>query len=234
MMKALCVDVQILARQALWVGVLAISLFSSSCVFADSNPQNAHRLVVERIDRLLQTIQNSKSEKTLSDKEKIELVDRQLGEVVDFKRIARRVMAKHFKAATNEQKQQFLAVFKASLLNTYAKGLWEFNNYKVNILPLKEGKQTERNTQVSIEVVTSSGQIFPVTQSLFYNSKDKLWMVQNVIINGINMGLLFRDQFARLVAQNNGDIGLAIAVWTSEVATDTPAQVQLDNEAEDE
>jgi phospholipid transport system substrate-binding protein len=183
---------------------------------------------------LLQAIQNSKSEKTLSDKEKIELVDRQLGEVVDFKRIARRVMAKHFKAATNEQKQQFLAVFKASLLNTYAKGLWEFNNYKVNILPLKEGKQTERNTQVSIEVVTSSGQIFPVTQSLFYNSKDKLWMVQNVIINGINMGLLFRDQFARLVAQNNGDIGLAIAVWTSEVATDTPAQVQLDNEAEDE
>lgn len=234
MIKALFVTIQILARQALWVSALAISLLGSSCVVADSNPQSAHRLVVERIDRLLQAIQNSKSEKALSDEEKIELVDRQLGEVVDFKRIARRVMAKHFKNATNTQKQQFLAVFKSSLLNTYAKGLWEFNNYKVNILPLKEGKQTERNTQVSIEVVTSSGQVFPVTQSLFYNSKDKQWMVQNVIINGINMGLLFRDQFARLVAQNNGDIGMAIAAWTSEVATDTPAQVQLDNEAEEE
>jgi phospholipid transport system substrate-binding protein len=208
-------------------------LFSAGSSAAPA-PQDAHRLVAEQIDDLLAAIQTSKSEKALSDEQKIALVDKQLGEVVDFKRIARRVMAKHFRGATKEQKQRFLSVFKSSLLNTYAKGLWEFNNYKVNVLPLKEGKQTERNTQVSIEVITSSGQVFPVTQSLFYDKKNNQWMVQNVIINGINMGLLFREQFSRLVAQSNGDIDLAITSWSSEVSNDKASQSQNDDELEDE
>lgn len=202
--------------------------------FAAPSSQDAHRLVAQKIDDLLNAIQTTKSEKALVDEQKIAIVDQQLGEVVDFKRIARRVMAKHFKSATKEQKLRFLSVFKSSLLNTYAKGLWEFNNYKVNVLPLKEGKQTERNTQVSIEVVTSSGQVFPVTQSLFYDKKNNQWMVQNVIINGINMGLLFRDQFSRLVVQSNGDIDLAITAWTSEVSNNNETPPQNDDELEDE
>ena len=218
--------------------VLIISLLTllSNMSMANSDPQQAHQLVSVKIESLLNKIQTTKSQGTLTDDEKIALVDAQLGEVVDFKRIARRVMAKHFKNASSAQKQRFLAVFRSSLLNTYAKGLWEFNNYKVNVLPLKEGKQTQRNTQVSFEVITSSGQVFPVTQSLFYNQKSNQWMVQNVIINGINMGLLFRDQFARLVASNNGDLDLAISGWTSEVSKDETHSVedQDADEPEDE
>jgi phospholipid transport system substrate-binding protein len=204
------------------VGLTLLPILS----WSNSNPQQAYQLVEEKIDSLLSEIRTTKSQANLTDDQRIALVDQQLGGVVDFKRIARRVMAKHYRNASKEQKQRFLAVFKTSLLNTYAKGLWEFNNYKVNMLPLKVGKQTLRNTQVSFEVITSSGQVFPVTQSLFYDKKSNQWMVQNVIINGINMGLLFRDQFARLAAQNNGDIDLAISGWTSEVSSDNTAQPQ--------
>ncbi|GAA6133872.1 phospholipid-binding protein MlaC [Oceaniserpentilla sp. 4NH20-0058] len=181
--------------------------------WAEPSVQQAFELVDKKIHSLMAKIEQSKANTIFTDKQKIQLVDAELGEVVDFKRIARRVMAKHFRSATKEQKYAFLAVFKSSLLNTYAKGLWEFNNYKVNLLPLNPTNQTERNTQVSFEVVTSSGQIFPVAQSLFYNKKENKWMVQNVIINGINMGLLFRERFSRLVSQNNGNIGLAIEEW---------------------
>jgi phospholipid transport system substrate-binding protein len=204
------------------VGLTLLPILS----WSNSDPQQAYQLVEEKIDSLLSEIRTTKSQASLTDDQRIALVDQQLGGVVDFKRIARRVMAKHYRNANKEQKQRFLAVFKTSLLNTYAKGLWEFNNYKVNMLPLKVGKQTLRNTQVSFEVITSSGQVFPVTQSLFYDKKSNQWMVQNVIINGINMGLLFRDQFARLAAQNNGDIDLAIRGWTSEVSSDNTAQPQ--------
>lgn len=202
---------------------MALILFSSVSL-ADPNPQQAYQLVETKIDALLNEIRMTKSQPSLSDEEKIQLVDRELGSVVDFKRIARRVMAKHYRKATDEQKQRFLTVFKSSLLNTYAKGLWEFNDYKVNMLPLKTGNQTLRNTQVGLEVITSSGEVFPVTQSLFYNKQAKQWMVQNVIINGINMGLLFRDQFTRLVTENKGDIDLAINAWTAEVASEKASQ----------
>jgi len=206
----------------IYIGV-ALILFSSVSL-ADPNPQQAYQLVETKIDALLNEIRMTKSQPSLSDEEKIQLVDRELGSVVDFKRIAQRVMAKHYRKATDEQKQRFLAVFKSSLLNTYAKGLWEFNDYKVNMLPLKTGNQTLRNTQVGLEVITSSGEVFPVTQSLFYNKQAKQWMVQNVIINGINMGLLFRDQFTRLVTENKGDIDLAINAWTAEVASEKASQ----------
>lgn len=212
---------------------LLLSIFAMP-VWSAADAAQAHHLVEEKINQLLSSIEQTKGQAAFSDQQKIELVDAQLGEVVDFKRIARRVMAKHFRKATDAQKQRFLAVFKDSLLNTYAKGLWEFNDYKVNVLPLKNSKQTERNTQVVFEVVTSSGQIFPVTQSLFFNKKTNSWMVQNVIINGINMGLLFRDQFSRLVAQNNGDIDGAINAWTSDVSEQDATTASTGDDMEEE
>lgn len=209
---------------------VCVLLWMSASVQAQSTFADAHALVAEKINGLMAKIETSKGQATLSEQEKIQLVEAEIGDVVDFKRIARRVMAKYFRQATKEQKYAFLAVFKSSLLNTYAKGLWEFNDYKVNLLPLNIANQSLKNTQVEFEVVTSSGQVFPVNQSLYYSKKHSRWLVQNVIINGINMGLLFREQFARLVAQNNGEIDLAIANWQAkQVSSQSPDETKVDH-----
>jgi len=179
--------------------------------------QDAHIMVEERIHSLLGLIESSKSSKQITEKQRIALVDEALGEVVDYKRIARRVMAKYYKKASKEQKKRFFAVFKDSLLGTYANGLWEFHDYKVRLLPLKNASEGKRKGSIGFEVITSSGRIFPVNQSVFFHKKNQRWMVQNVIINGINMGQLFRDQFARLVVNNDGNIDLAINAWTDEI-----------------
>ena len=194
-------------------GVLFLLFSLSFHTFAQGDPVDALALVEERIYLLLAQIEALKVEPGVSDKQKLDLVEDVIGEVVDFKRISRRVMAKYYKKASKEQKQTFLKVFKHSLLNTYAKGLWEFEDYKIRLKPLKSAHQSQRNTLVEFEVVTASGQVFPVTQSLYFHKKQKLWLVQNVIISGVNIGQLFRDQFARLVNENNGDISLATKAW---------------------
>jgi phospholipid transport system substrate-binding protein len=43
------------------------------------------------------------------------------------------------------------------------------------------------------------------------------WKVRNVIINGINIGKLFRDQFADAMQQNLGDLDKTINGWAGEV-----------------
>ena len=197
--------------------ILGFGLLLSIQVLAAPNLQDAHAMVDERIHALLALIEQSKADNETSSAQRIELVDKALGEVVDFRRIARRVMAKYYKKASKEQKKHFFKVFKDSLLGTYANGLWEFQDYKVRLLPLKQIKPGKRKGQVQFEVITSSGRIFPVSQSVFFHKKHERWMVQNVIINGINMGQLFRDQFARLVTENNGELDLAIAAWTQEI-----------------
>jgi len=185
--------------------------------WGEGNPEDAQKLVGERIHALLARIEQLKTQPSVDEQQRILAVEEVIGSVVDIKRITRRVMAKYYKKSSKQQKIDFYTIFKKTLLNTYAKGLWEFEDYKIRLKPLKNAHQSLRNTQVEFEVVTASGQVFPVIQSLFFHKKQQRWMVQNVIISGVNIGQLFRDQFARLVAKNQGDLDLAIQAWTLEV-----------------
>ncbi len=44
------------------------------------------------------------------------------------------------------------------------------------------------------------------------------WSLRNVIINGINIGKLFRDQFADTMQKNRNDLEKTIAGWGEVVA----------------
>ena len=43
------------------------------------------------------------------------------------------------------------------------------------------------------------------------------WMVVNVVINGINLGKTFRNQFVRSAQRAGGDIEQVINGWSSEL-----------------
>jgi len=197
--------------------IFSLCLAFSFQALGQGDPADARVIVDKKIHELLDRIEVLKVKPNVGEKQKIQAVEDVLGDVVDFKRITRRVMAKYYKKATIDQKKAFYNVFKESLLTTYAKGLWEFEDYKIRLKPLKGSHQGQRNTLVEFEVVTSSGQVFPVVQSLFYHKKHKRWMVQNVIISGVNIGQLFRDQFARLVSEKKGDLDLAIKAWANAI-----------------
>lgn len=200
-------------------GWIACLIFFAANAQSQIRPEEAHQLVGDTINELLQGIAHSKAgrgkdgESKLPQEAIVETVDAVLGNVIDFHRIARRVMAKHYKKATKQQFEAFRTVFRRSLLQTYATGLLDFEDYKIRLLPMRQTGQTARSTKVDFEVITASGQVFPITQSLFYHKKKRRWMVQNVIINGVNIGQLFREQFGRLVLENDGDLNAAIGQW---------------------
>ncbi len=144
-------------------------------------------------------------------------IERLLGPRMDFKRIARRVMAKHYKKASAEQRDRFAAVFKDSLMQLYSKGLLEYENQRIVVLPPKTPKKPNPKKQkVDVELYTDSGNKFPISYSMFL-TKDAEWKIENVIVNGINIGLTYRNQFARLMKVNKNDIDLVITEWSSKV-----------------
>ncbi|MNJ78452.1 Toluene tolerance, Ttg2 [compost metagenome] len=65
-------------------------------------------------------------------------------------------------------------------------------------------------------MVGRSGAIYPLTYTL--EQKGGAWKVRNVIINGINIGKLFRDQFAESMRSNGNDLDKVIATWGDAVA----------------
>lgn len=140
------------------------------------------------------------------------LVDENITPYVDVDGIARSVMGQYFRQATPTQQKEFARVFKQSLVRTYAKGLTSYENQKIVFKPYKAGPDPQK-AQVNVDVHGSSGQIYPVT---FQMQVDKAgeWKVRNLILNGINLGLTFRNQFGSAVEANRGSLDKAIAGWT--------------------
>lgn len=147
-------------------------------------------------------------------------VDEILSPIVDMDRIARGVMAKYYKDATPEQQKKFTAVFRQSLMQTYAKGIANYDNNKIEILPPRPGEAVDpESTPVRMKLYLKDKDFVDVIYTMF-QTPDGDWKLKNVIINGINLGLTFRNQFAESMQTNHNDIDKVIAGWTSEVKTD--------------
>lgn len=71
----------------------------------------------------------------------------------------------------------------------------------------------KRKVSVKQEIRSVDGN-YPLEYSMGL-SKSGQWKVINVIINGINLGKTFRNQFVQAAQKNGGDIDAVIAGWDS-------------------
>ncbi len=192
---------------------------SGIAVAAVSN-QPAFDLVQSTTDQLLQRIVEKRDQYQQDDQLFFAEIIDLLEPVIDFKRISRRVMAKYYKKATIDQREKFEQVFRQSLLKIYAKGLLEFEDQKVVVLePSAKSSENVKKQKVDIEVIDNQGAKYPISYSM-YLDKSEQWKMENVIVNGINIGLTYRNQFARLMKLNKNDIDLVITDWNAQVNVD--------------
>jgi phospholipid transport system substrate-binding protein len=137
--------------------------------------------------------------------------------MIDFKRVAASVMGKkYYLASTAEQRNQFVEIFKDSLLDTYAETLAQWENQEiVTIFPNSSVTlQDIKNIEVQQMLNTGSSK-YPISYKLRRNKNDS-WSIVNIIVNGVNLGLTFRNQFQALANKNSGDIENTIEGWVSD------------------
>ena len=138
--------------------------------------------------------------------------------MVDFRRVGASVMGKkYYLAASSSQRLQFIQSFKTSLLDTYSSTLAQWGDQKIiTIFPeVSEFKKTE---DVQQNLITSSN-IYPITYKV-RKDKNGNWLIINIIVNGVNLGLTFRNQFQALAKEHNENIDEIIKHWTSDANLD--------------
>ena len=195
--------------------IIAWALASLAGV-VQAEQQDPHTLIASSIERITQRI-DAERERIKADPDYArEMVDEELASLVDFKRITRLVMAQYFDQATKEQKYRFLEVFRSSLINTYSSGLTLYEGQQITVLPAAEGDVSDNRAAVRTEIATNAGKVIPVSFSL-YRGRSGQWMVENVIVNGLNLGKTFRSQFDQSVQQYEGDLDQVIANWSSSI-----------------
>ncbi|WP_416332561.1 MlaC/ttg2D family ABC transporter substrate-binding protein [Marinobacter sp. NP-4(2019)] len=139
-------------------------------------------------------------------------MDQELREFVDFRRIAARVMGRYARQTSPEQRDEFVEKFKRSLFDSYAQALVSANDFAIEVKSAEIHPDHADRASVQMEVLTASGNRYPVTYSMYKNDEGR-WMMENVIVEGINIGLAFRDRFAQEMEQNRGQVQAVIDGW---------------------
>jgi phospholipid transport system substrate-binding protein len=177
--------------------------------------QTPHEVVQSTTNELLGDLKANKEQYKSNPNAFYDSLNRILGPVVDADGISRSIMTvKYSRKATPEQMQRFQENFKRSLMQFYGNALLEYNNQGITVDPAKadDGKRAS----VGMKVTGNNGAVYPVQYTLENIGGE--WKVRNVIVNGINIGKLFRDQFAGAMQRNGNDLDKTIDGWAGEVA----------------
>ncbi|WP_309045447.1 MlaC/ttg2D family ABC transporter substrate-binding protein [Marinobacter sediminicola] len=144
-------------------------------------------------------------------------MDDELEGFVDFRRIAARVMGRYARQATPEQRNEFVVKFKRSLFDSYAQALMSADNFEIKVRGATINPGDDNRASVAMEVITASGNRHSVTYSMYRKDEGSNWMMENVIVEGVNIGLSFRDRFTQEMEANRGQVETVIDGWSDAV-----------------
>ena len=135
--------------------------------------------------------------------------------MIDFRRVAASVMGrKYYLLATKEQRAEFVEIFKDSLLDTYAETLAQWGDSTISTKFEEDYSFAEKNTVEVKQTLDTGSSKYPISYKL--RKHEEGWKIINIIINGVNLGLTFRNQFQALAISHNEDIELTLKNWVSD------------------
>ena len=123
--------------------------------------------------------------------------------MVDFRRVSALVMSKkYYLSATPEQRSAFIEIFKNSLLDTYSSTLAEWGDQEI-VTMFSADIEFKKNVEVKQMLVTNSSE-YPITYKLRLGKNG--YKIINIVVNGVNLGLTFRNQFKALADKHDENI----------------------------
>jgi phospholipid transport system substrate-binding protein len=91
--------------------------------------------------------------------------------------------------------------------------LAQWGDQSINTLPGEDDWLGLNSIEVKQMLDTGSSK-YPISYKL-RKSNDQ-WMIVNIIVNGVNLGLTFRNQFQALANNHDGDIEMILMNWISD------------------
>ncbi|AOY87094.1 toluene tolerance protein [Marinobacter salinus] len=191
--------------------ILALALLLVGAARADA-AEELRDYVDENTQRLVEKLNKEKGLYESDPEAFYASMNEALTDFVDFRRIAARVMGRYARQTTPEQRDDFVVKFKRSLFDSYAQALVNADDFKIVVSEAVINPQDDGRASVRMEVISASGNRYPVTYSM-YKTDGGRWMMENVIVEGVNIGLAFRDRFSQEMEANRGQVQAVIDGW---------------------
>lgn len=190
---------------------LLVSLWLGAFLPAQANWDAASQVMESATADMLALVNDERLRQPENIEELMVEIDKLIGESVDFEYIAKSIMGKYYRRASDNEVQNFSVVVKSTLLRTYAKAVVGFNFKEFEIIPPLEQSPDPDKQIVNVNVSAEDGTIYTLLYYMIY--KDDRWQLVNVVVDGINLRITFRNQFSGLMEQH-GKIAKVIEHWS--------------------
>lgn len=187
--------------------VLAFSSFAAAAI-AEKNPAgDPQPLVEERIQELLERLRDN-SDAIRSDKSiAYRISDELIVPIIDFPRIARLVIGKYWRGATDTQRDQVTGEIRDLLVRSYVTAMSSYIDDLVaedNMIDFQPSHYQPGDRKASVRANISLGGRAPaeVQYQLYYLDQ---WKIYDIRIEGVSLALTYRTSFGEQIRRNGLD-----------------------------
>ena len=166
----------------------------SEC-FAGSEVTSQLKGTIEKVIKIVQ------DEALTNDKQARRVALRKtIAERFNYRQMVMRSLAKNWDARSDQERQEFIALFKSLLENSYANKLEAYKDEEINYLDeMIKGKYA----LVKTEVVRKSSTI-GVDYKLIQENGN--WQVYDFVIEGVSMIRNYRSQFTKIIRRDSYEV----------------------------
>ena len=176
------------------IGLMA-SLAMGSVSFAGSEIMGKLKSTIDKVIAIV------KDENLRNDKQgRRAALRKTIDERFDYRQMVMRSLAKNWDLRSDQERQEFIELFKSLLENSYASKLESYSDEKINYTnEMIKGKYA----LVKTEVVRPSSTI-AVDYKLIQENGD--WRVYDFVIEGVSMIRNYRSQFTKIIRKDSYEI----------------------------
>jgi phospholipid transport system substrate-binding protein len=187
-----------MTRKAI-LAIVFTAVLSCGALAADESPNE----VVESAIALFAESLTGREDELAADRAVLyELIDAILLPRFDRKFAAQVVLAKHWRSASESQRERFIEAFYQALVRRYAEGLLQFDQNKVEVLPYR-GDLSKPRTRVRSTVQMEEGGKIAVDYDLV--KRESGWLLFNVVIEGVSYVRNFRAELDSEIRRSSLD-----------------------------
>ena len=155
-----------------------------------------------------------------------EAIDQVLSDLVDWRGFATAVMGEYYsrgrsldpegRAALKAQRDRFAVTLREGLIRSYAKGLLAFGGANMEVQGVEASPQSARIASVTQLVYGEADRVYTIRYQMG-QYKDGNWRLRNLIIETINLGEIYRNQFSALATAADDDLDRVIEEWNAAI-----------------
>ncbi len=197
-------------RRSLLAGLFALFATSSMAAPPVVNPADAVAFMNTLWDRAVEVL-NNKTDLALREARFRELFHTDF----DCPGIARFVLGRYWRAASEEEQQEFVKLFEDYVVFVYTARLSNFGGEALKV----RGSRSDGGGVIVSTDVSSPGVASPMKIDWRLVSDNGSYKISDVIVEGVSMMVTQRSEFASIVQRNGGQVRGLIAMMREKTAS---------------